>query len=228
VGARARLRTPRRPTPSAWTGTSRRRKRAPDWVIRSVALQGNLDPCTLYAPINEIRAPHARHDRSVRSHVGHVANLGHGILPDMKPAHAKAFMHAVQGMAVDRSQSAHAATHEASAARSVRLMTTSVSPIPSACRRDVATRRCVTLDRGAARRTHLVLRTARSGRHLLEDRWERPGGGGGVARVMTDGVTFEKAGINRSAVMGTLPEAAARRLGGAGAAEGSTTSSPPA
>ncbi len=57
---------------------------------------------------------------------------------------------------------------------------------------------------------------------FIEDRWERPGGGGGVARVMTDGVTFEKAGINRSAVMGVLPEAAARRLGGRGAASGTT------
>ena len=57
---------------------------------------------------------------------------------------------------------------------------------------------------------------------FIEDRWERPGGGGGVARVMTDGVTFEKAGINRSAVMGVLPDAAARRLGGRGAAQGTT------
>jgi coproporphyrinogen III oxidase len=57
---------------------------------------------------------------------------------------------------------------------------------------------------------------------FTEDRWERPGGGGGVARVMTDGVTFEKAGINRSAVMGVLPSAAAQRLGGRGAASGST------
>jgi len=57
---------------------------------------------------------------------------------------------------------------------------------------------------------------------FAEDRWERPGGGGGVARVMTDGITFEKAGINRSAVMGVLPDAAARRLGGRGAAAGST------
>lgn len=57
---------------------------------------------------------------------------------------------------------------------------------------------------------------------FLEDRWERPGGGGGVARVMTDGITFEKAGINRSAVMGELPELAARRLGGRGAAAGAT------
>lgn len=57
---------------------------------------------------------------------------------------------------------------------------------------------------------------------FTEDRWERPGGGGGVARVMTDGVTFEKAGINRSAVMGALPDAAARRLGGQGAVVGTT------
>jgi coproporphyrinogen III oxidase len=55
-----------------------------------------------------------------------------------------------------------------------------------------------------------------------EDRWERPGGGGGVSRVMLDGVTFEKAGINRSTVMGSLPAEAARRLGGRGAATGST------
>lgn len=58
---------------------------------------------------------------------------------------------------------------------------------------------------------------------FMEDRWERPGGGGGVARVMINGTTFEKAGINRSAVMGELPELAARRLGGRGAAAGATS-----
>jgi coproporphyrinogen III oxidase len=57
---------------------------------------------------------------------------------------------------------------------------------------------------------------------FTEDRWERPGGGGGVARVMSEGVTFEKAGMNRSAVQGALPELAARRLGGQGAAAGGT------
>ncbi|HEX5386283.1 MAG TPA: oxygen-dependent coproporphyrinogen oxidase [Gemmatimonadales bacterium] len=46
-----------------------------------------------------------------------------------------------------------------------------------------------------------------------EDRWERPGGGGGVARVMAEGATFEKAGINRSAVHGDLPPGLAQRLG---------------
>jgi len=35
-----------------------------------------------------------------------------------------------------------------------------------------------------------------------EDRWEREGGGGGVTRVLIEGATFEKAGVNRSAVDG--------------------------
>ena len=48
--------------------------------------------------------------------------------------------------------------------------------------------------------------------------WTRPGGGGGVARTLVDGATFEKAGINRSCVEGELaPDAAARLGGGAGA-----------
>jgi coproporphyrinogen III oxidase len=46
-----------------------------------------------------------------------------------------------------------------------------------------------------------------------EDRWDRPGGGGGVARVLAEGTTFEKAGINRSAVGGVLPAGVAHRLG---------------
>jgi coproporphyrinogen III oxidase len=34
------------------------------------------------------------------------------------------------------------------------------------------------------------------------DRWERPGGGGGVSRVLEDGGVFEKAGVNFSSVQG--------------------------
>jgi coproporphyrinogen III oxidase len=60
------------------------------------------------------------------------------------------------------------------------------------------------------------------GETFREDTWERPGGGGGWSRVLVEGATFEKAGINRSTVLGVLPEAAARRLGGRGAAGGST------
>jgi len=37
------------------------------------------------------------------------------------------------------------------------------------------------------------------------DRWERPGGGGGVSRVLQDGAVVEKAGVNVSDVHGALP-----------------------
>jgi len=51
------------------------------------------------------------------------------------------------------------------------------------------------------------------GGQFQEDRWDRPGGGGGVARVLSDGRTFEKAGVNRSIVEGRLPPGMAARLG---------------
>jgi len=51
------------------------------------------------------------------------------------------------------------------------------------------------------------------GGRFEEDVWERPGGGGGVARVLAEGNTFEKAGINRSVVDGRLPAGMAQRLG---------------
>jgi coproporphyrinogen III oxidase len=43
------------------------------------------------------------------------------------------------------------------------------------------------------------------GTKFLEDLWERPGGGGGRTRVMSDGNIFEKAGVNFSAVHGESP-----------------------
>jgi uroporphyrinogen decarboxylase len=62
---------------------------------RPVALQGNLDPCWLYAPPATIRE---------RTHAmlaafggrGHIANLGHGINPDVPVPHARAFIDAVR------------------------------------------------------------------------------------------------------------------------------------
>ncbi len=51
------------------------------------------------------------------------------------------------------------------------------------------------------------------GGEFREDRWDRPGGCGGVARVMENGVTFEKAGVNRSVVTGVLSAGELRRLG---------------
>lgn len=40
-----------------------------------------------------------------------------------------------------------------------------------------------------------------------EDKWDRPEGGGGRTRVISDGHVFEKGGVNTSAVHGTLPKA---------------------
>ena len=47
---------------------------------------------------------------------------------------------------------------------------------------------------------------------FLPDRWEREGGGGGITRVLEGGRVFEKAGVNTSAVHGTLPDRMARLL----------------
>ena len=60
-----------------------------------VALQGNLDPCWLYAPPPEIRE---RTWRMLDEFGGssHIANLGHGILPDVPVTHAQAFVTAAQ------------------------------------------------------------------------------------------------------------------------------------
>jgi coproporphyrinogen III oxidase len=49
-----------------------------------------------------------------------------------------------------------------------------------------------------------------------EDGWERPGGGGGVTRVLEGGAVLEKAGVNFSSVHGAVPADLARRLGGEG------------
>jgi coproporphyrinogen III oxidase len=49
------------------------------------------------------------------------------------------------------------------------------------------------------------------------DRWDREGGGGGLARVIQDGSLLEKGGVNVSVVHGALSDAFARELPGSGA-----------
>jgi uroporphyrinogen decarboxylase len=60
-----------------------------------VALQGNLDPCILYASPERIRQEVVRVLQSYGPGPGHVFNLGHGILPDTPPEHAAAMIEAV-------------------------------------------------------------------------------------------------------------------------------------
>lgn len=64
-------------------------------VKDQVALQGNLDPCTLYASPERIEQEVARVLASYGKGSGHVFNLGHGIHPDINPEHAGAFVEAV-------------------------------------------------------------------------------------------------------------------------------------
>jgi uroporphyrinogen decarboxylase len=64
-------------------------------VQDTVALQGNLDPCVLYASPERIRTEVARVLESYGQGTGHVFNLGHGINPDVDPEHAGAMVAAV-------------------------------------------------------------------------------------------------------------------------------------
>jgi coproporphyrinogen III oxidase len=62
----------------------------------------------------------------------------------------------------------------------------------------------------------LALETEDGEGRFVENRWERPGGGGGRTRVLEEGRVFEKGGVNVSAVWGELDEAFARKLSGEG------------
>jgi uroporphyrinogen decarboxylase len=75
-----------------WTvelGTVRRR------VGDRVALQGNMDPCALYAPRDRIRAEVESVLTSYGRGPGHVFNLGHGIHPHVDPTYVRVFVEAV-------------------------------------------------------------------------------------------------------------------------------------
>ncbi len=76
-----------------------------DWTINideararvgdRVALQGNMDPCMLYASPDRIRQEVASILEQYGHGTGHIFNLGHGIHPEINPEHAGAFITAV-------------------------------------------------------------------------------------------------------------------------------------
>ena len=76
-----------------------------DWLVtleearrrtqNKVALQGNLDPVTLYAGPDGIRREVKRTLESYGPGPGHIFNLGHGMSPDMNPDHVKVLVDAV-------------------------------------------------------------------------------------------------------------------------------------
>ncbi len=76
-----------------WTidiGTARKR------VGDKVALQGNMDPCVLYASPERIKEEVAAILKDFGHGSGHVFNLGHGIHPGVNPDHMGALIDAVK------------------------------------------------------------------------------------------------------------------------------------
>ncbi len=63
---------------------------------RPIAVQGNLDPMLLYASPEVLRDRANRLIESLRPYPGHIFNLGHGILPDMKPENVKVLVDTVK------------------------------------------------------------------------------------------------------------------------------------
>ena len=78
--------------------------------------------------------------------------------------------------------------------------------------------RCVEFLRGFHDRLCAGLEAADGSARFREDAWERPGGGGGRSRVLTDGAIFEKAGVNFSEVHGEFSPEFAKQIPGEGLA----------
>ncbi|XP_023758194.1 oxygen-dependent coproporphyrinogen-III oxidase, chloroplastic [Lactuca sativa] len=64
-----------------------------------------------------------------------------------------------------------------------------------------------------------AIEAADGGGKFKEDVWSRPGGGGGISRVLQDGAVWEKAGVNVSVVYGVMPPEAYRAAKPANSAE---------
>lgn len=78
-------------------------EKARDKIGKKVAIQGNLDPTVLYAEPSFIKREAKKVLAAYGKGTGHIFNLGHGILPDVDPAHAKVLVDYVK----DKSRSFH-------------------------------------------------------------------------------------------------------------------------
>jgi uroporphyrinogen decarboxylase len=59
-------------------------------------LQGNLDPCALFAPVEQVREEATRILKQAEKIPGHVFNLGHGVLPKTPVESVQALVECVQ------------------------------------------------------------------------------------------------------------------------------------
>lgn len=67
-------------------------------IGHDVAIQGNLDPVSLFADLPTLRKRAQRVLQSAEGRPGHIFNLGHGVMPDMNPDHVKALVEMVHEM----------------------------------------------------------------------------------------------------------------------------------
>lgn len=65
-------------------------------VPTSIALQGNFDPDLLYAPLETIRKNVKNVLESMEGDQGFIANLGHGVKPDMSIDAVRCFVHSIK------------------------------------------------------------------------------------------------------------------------------------
>ncbi|MEL6945210.1 MAG: uroporphyrinogen decarboxylase family protein [Bacteroidota bacterium] len=69
-------------------------QQAREWVGKDKILQGNLDPCQLYASKDEVRKATIQ---MIESFGGkHIVNLGHGVYPDTPFDSIKCFVETVK------------------------------------------------------------------------------------------------------------------------------------
>lgn len=71
-------------------------------VGHDVAVQGNLDPVALFAEIPTLRRKAEAVLKAAEGRPGHIFNLGHGVMPEMKPENVKALVQMVHEMGARR------------------------------------------------------------------------------------------------------------------------------
>lgn len=72
-------------------------------VGHDVAVQGNLDPVSLFADLPVLRRRVQAVLDAAEGRPGHIFNLGHGVMPDMSPDHVKALVQMVHELGDRRS-----------------------------------------------------------------------------------------------------------------------------
>jgi len=66
------------------------------YISPEIALQGNLDPDVLYAPLATVKYETERLLHSMRGNPGYIFNLGHGIKPDTSPDAVKTLVETIK------------------------------------------------------------------------------------------------------------------------------------